>query len=193
MLGRDSFTGREIENRRALGTQWRALKTGGQVSVAPVRRAPLRIAHLRQDDEAGQILIHRAEAVVHPRTDARIASETVAAIHLIHRGGMIHTVDGATAEEADLIGHPREMRPVLRHVRAALTGLDELEGATHIVPLATFHRRLLLPFADELLEMQPLQRRFWIERVNVRGFARVRLGSRDCGFSDGGFEFEFDY
>jgi hypothetical protein len=60
----------EIENGRAFGAQRRALEMRGQVAVAPVRRAALRIADLGQHDEAGQILVHRTEPVVHPRTDA---------------------------------------------------------------------------------------------------------------------------
>ena len=60
------------------------------------------------------------------------------------------------------------MRPIIRHVRAALASLDELEWALYIVTFAGLHYRYLLPFADEFLEVQLFQRRLWIKRINVR-------------------------
>ena len=65
-LGAYSDGWREIENRRAFRTERRALKAGGQVAIAPVRRAALRIADFREDDESGQVLVQSAKAVVHP-------------------------------------------------------------------------------------------------------------------------------
>ena len=152
----DAGRRREIENGRAFRAQRRALVVRGQVAVAPVRGTSLRIAHLGQHDEAGQVLIERTEAIVHPRADAGIAAEAVAAVHLIHRGRMVHAVHGATAEEAEIIRDLGEMRPVVRHVRAALAGLDELEGALHVVAFAALKRGDLLAFTDELLEVQLL-------------------------------------
>ena len=162
---------REVENGRALRTQRRALELRGQVAVAPVRRAALRVADLGQDDETGQILIDRTEPVVHPRAYSRITAEAVPRIHLIHRGGMIDAVDGATAEEAKLIRDLREMRPVRGHVGAALSCLDEGKRAAHVVALAALHRRLLLSLADEFLEVHLLEHGLRIEGVDVRGTA----------------------
>jgi hypothetical protein len=158
----------EIENRRALRPERRALKAGGEVAVAPVGRAPLRIAHLGQHDEAWQVLVQRTQTVVHPRTDAGVAAETVAAVHLIHRGRVVHAVHGAAAEEADVVGHLREVRPIFRHVRAALAGLDELEGTLHIVAFPALKRGHLLPFANEFLEVQFRQRGLRVKGVDVR-------------------------
>ncbi len=158
----------EIQNGRAFRAQRRALEARGQVAVAPVRRTSLRIAYLGQHDEAGQVPIERTEAVVHPRADTGIASEAVAAVHLIHRGRMVHAVHGATTEETKVIRDLGEVRPVVRHVRAALAGLDELEGTLHVVALAALKRGDLLAFADELLEMQLFQRGLGVEGVDVR-------------------------
>jgi hypothetical protein len=162
---------REIENRRAFGPERRALEAGGEVTVAPVGRATLRVAHLWQHDEAGEVLVQSAKAVVHPRTDAGVAAEAVAAVHLIHRGGVVHAVHGATTEEAEVIGDFGEMRPVFRHVRAALAVLGKLERALNIVALAALHRGGLLVLADELLEVQFRQRGLGVEGVDVRGAA----------------------
>jgi hypothetical protein len=128
----------------------------------------LRIANFGQHDETGQVLIERTESVVHPRADAGIAAETIAAVHLIHRGRVVHAVHGAAAEEADVVGHLREVRPVFRHVRAALTCFDKLERALHIVAFATLHGRLLLAFAHELLEVHLCKHGLGIEGVDVR-------------------------
>ncbi len=56
---------------------------------------------------------------------------------------MVHAVHLAAAEEAELVRDAREVLPVLRHVRAALAALAELERALHVVALAAFHRGLL--------------------------------------------------
>ncbi len=167
-LGADSGGRCEIENGRTFRAQRCTLVVRGQVAVAPVRRAALRIAHLGQHDEAGQILIERAESVVHPRTDAGIAAEAVAAVHLIHGGRVVHAVHGAATEEANVIRDLGEMRPVYRHVRAALTGLDELERTLHVVTLAALKRGGLLVLANEFLEVQFRQRGLGVEGVDVR-------------------------
>ena len=66
---------------------------------------------------------------------------------------MIHTIDSTTTKETDVICDFSKMRPVLRHVRAAFSSLDELERALHIVAFATLHGRYLLSFSHELLEV----------------------------------------
>ena len=169
--GADTGRRREIENGRAFRAQRRALEARGQVAIAPVRRATLRIADFWQHDKSGQVLVQRAKAVVHPRADAGVAAEAIAAVHLIHRGGVVHAVHGAATEEANVIGDLGEMRPIVRHVRAALTVLGELEGTLHIVALAALHRGGLLVLADELLEVQFRQRGLGVEGVDVRGAA----------------------
>jgi hypothetical protein len=139
VLGRDAGRWGEIENGRAFGAQRRALEMRGQVAVAPVGCAALRVADFRQHNETGQVLIERAEAVVDPGADAGIATEAVAAVHLIHRRWMIDAVHGAATEEAEVIGNLGQVRPVFRHVGTALAGLDERERTAHVVALAAFH------------------------------------------------------
>ena len=135
----------QIENRRAFRPQRRALIRRRQKTVAPIRRATLRIRHFRQHDEARQIFVRRAEAVGHPRTDRRIAAEAIAGVHLIHRGRMIHGIDLAAAIETDVVDDFGEVLPILGHVGAALAGLAELERTLHVVAFAALHRRLMFP------------------------------------------------
>lgn len=146
----------------------RALETRGQVTIAPVRRAALRITDFRQHNKPWQILVLSAKTVVHPRTDAGVAAKTVAAVHLIHSSRMVHAVHCTAAKEADVIGNFREVQPIFCHVRAALTGFNEPEWTLHIVTFATFHRRLLPAFTQEFPEVQLRQSRLGIERVDLR-------------------------
>ena len=81
---------------------------------------------------------------------------------------MVHAVHGAAAEEANVIRDFRKVRPVVRHVRAALAGFDEFEGALHIVALAALHRGGLLILADEFLEVHLCQHGLGVESVDVR-------------------------
>ncbi len=84
---------------------------------------------------------------------------------------MVHTVDGAAAEEAKLVRDLREMRPVRGHVGSALSRLDEGKRTAHVVAFAALHRGLLLSLADEFLEVHLLEHWLRIEGVDVRGTA----------------------
>jgi hypothetical protein len=70
-----------------------------------ISRATLRITHLRQHNKAGEIIIDAPQPIIDPGSQAGIAPKAVAAVHLIHGGGMVDAIDGATAIEADLVGY----------------------------------------------------------------------------------------
>ncbi len=127
------------------------------------------ITDLGQNDEAGQILIERAESVVDPCADAGIATEAVAAVHLVHGRRVVDAVHGAAAEEANVIGDLGEVRPVFGHVGAALSMFGELERALHVVALAALHGGYLLSVAHELLEVHLREHGLGVEGVDVRG------------------------
>ena len=112
-------------------------------------------------------MIQGSKSIGHPGAERWIAAEAISAVHLVHRRRMIHAVDLASAEKAKLIGDVGKMRPVVGHVGAALSMLAEAERTLHVVAPATLHRRFLLAFANELLEVEILQLRFWIERVDM--------------------------
>ena len=81
---------------------------------------------------------------------------------------MVHAVHGAATEEAEVVGDLGEVRPIVRHVRAAPARLDESERALHVVTFAAFHRGLLLALTHELLEVQLFECRLGIEGIEVR-------------------------
>ena len=165
----DAGGGREIEDRRTLGAEGGALKTRGQVTIAPIGRAALRIGNFGENDEAGEILVEGAEAVVDPSPEAGIAAKAVATVHLIHRGRMVDAVDLAAAVEAEIVGDAGEVGPVRRHVGAALAGLDKFERTADVVAFAALHRGFLFPLAGEFIEVELGEHRLRVERVDVRG------------------------
>ena len=126
------------------------------------------VGNFGQDDEAGQVLVECAEAVVDPCADAGIAAEAVTAVHLIHGGRMIHAVDLTTAIETQVVGDLGEVFPIGRHVGAALADLMEIEWTAHVVAFATFHGGFLLPFAGELREVHLVEHGLRIEGIDVR-------------------------
>ena len=153
LLARDTLGRVQIENRRTLRAQRGALKVRRQKAVGPVRRAALRIGHLGQHDESGQILILRAEPVGDPRANRRIAAEPVAGVHVIIGGGMIDRLGLAPAIHAKLIGHPGEVFPVLAEIHAALPRFAKLERALHVIPFARAHGGEKLARALEFLQV----------------------------------------
>lgn len=142
--------------------------SGPGESRCPSWRASLRIRHCRQDHKPWQVLIHRAEAVGCPGSDCRVTAEAIAAVHLIHRGGVVDALHLTAAVEAELVGNAGEVLPVFCHVGSRLTGFAEAEGALHEVPLAALHRRLVTAGANKLLEMQLLELGLGVEGVDVR-------------------------
>jgi hypothetical protein len=153
MLAGDTFHGLKVQDRRTFGPQRRALKMGRQEAVAPVGSSPLRIRHLRQHQEAWQVLIERAQAVGYPGANGRIAAEAVAGVHLVHGRGMIHGIDLAATVEADVVRTAGEVLPVRSDIGAALARLAEGKRTLHKVAFAALHGRLRFPFADELLQV----------------------------------------
>ena len=165
------------------------METGREVAVAPVGGATLRVGNFGQDDKAGQVLIERAEAVVDPGADAGITAEAVAAVHLIHRGRVIDTVDLTTAKETEVVGDLGKVLPVGGHVGAALANFVKIERAAHVVAFAAFHGRLLFALAGKLRQMHAIEHGFGIERIDVRRAALhheenavLGLGGKVSGF-----------
>ena len=121
----------EVENRRAFGTQPRALVVRRQEAVAPVPRAALREGEFGHHDVAGQVLVHRAEAVSRPRAERGIGAEPAAGVHVKQRLGMVQRLRLAAAIVAQFIGHEwiGEILPLVAHLDARLADLVELERA----------------------------------------------------------------
>ena len=72
----------QVEHRLAVRAALHALINAGQKSRAPQLFAAIRLVAARdQHDEAGKILILRAQSIDHPGTHRRIAEASIAGLH----------------------------------------------------------------------------------------------------------------
>ena len=166
-LGADAGWRPEIEDRRALRPERRALIERREKAVRPVRGAALRKVDLGKNDESGQVLIRRAESIRHPRADRRVAAEAVARVHVVARRRVVDRLSDATAVVAKIVGDRSQAREEPVHRQPALAGSLELEGALDEVALAGRHRARELVLAMELLHVELVELRLGIERVDV--------------------------
>ena len=159
----------EVEDRRALGAEDRALVLGRHVAARPVLGAADRpAARVEHDDEAGQVLVHAAQAVVDPRAEARAAGEDLARVHLQHRRAVDRRVGGHRVQEGDVIDARGQVREQVADPLAALAVLLELPLRPDDPALV-----LLAAAAEGLhlhgLAVQAVQLRLVVERIDVAG------------------------
>ena len=115
---------REVEDRRALRAQQRALVGRRHVATRPVFRPRNRSAGgIEHDDEAREVFIHAAEAVVDPRAEAGRPRLDLAGVHLQHRRPMDRRVGSHRVEKGDVVHMRRDVREQLAHPLAALAVL----------------------------------------------------------------------
>ena len=142
-----------------------ALVNSRQKCALPVLRFLDRITAGAHRDESGQILVHGAEAVSHPRTHARARQPRIAAIHQQQRRLVIRHIRVHRANHRDVVDVLGDVRKQFAHLDAALAVLLELERrlkrrAGVALGLQIVHRqRLAVQFG---------QRRLRIERIHVR-------------------------
>ena len=82
----------------------RALERAGQKARLPVLGVLDRVAAGAHRDEAGQVLILGAQAVQHPRADARPRLHRVAAVHQHQRRLVIRHLGVHRADHGDVVG-----------------------------------------------------------------------------------------
>ena len=151
---------------RVLRVDVSSLKNARQKPALPVLRFLNRIAARAHRDEPGQILILGAQAVSHPRPDARPDQPRFAAVHQQQRRLVIRHVRVHRAN------HRRCHRCILGHVRKHFADLDP--ALAILVKLERRgKRRARFAFGLEIFHRQRLarvfrQRRLGIERVHVR-------------------------
>ncbi len=111
----------EIDDRAAGVADLHALVRGRHVAVAPVRRAVDRpAAMIREDDEAGQVLVLAPQPVGNPAADARMAGEDAAGVHLEQRWAVRGAERMHRADERDVVDVLGDVRKELRDLHAAL-------------------------------------------------------------------------
>ena len=94
----------QIEHRRALRAQQRALISGRHVAARPVLGAADRAAAgIEHHDEAGQVLVDAAQAVVDPRAQRGAAAEDAARVHLQHGRAVDRRIGGHRLDEGDVV------------------------------------------------------------------------------------------
>ena len=127
----------------------------------------------REHDIRGQVGIAAAEAVGHPRADARPARELRAGLHESDRGIVIDRLGVERADDRPLVGEARHVRHQLAEPRAALAILIELEHARRDreFRLPAGHGRQPLSFADARRQVFAAPRRelrLRVEKVHLR-------------------------
>ena len=135
---------RQVEDRRSVAAQHRALVDGGHVARAPVLGAADGAARgIEHHHEARQVLVHRAKPVVHPASERRRAAEQLAAVHHEHRAAVDGAVRVHALHERDVVHARGQVREQVAHPRAALAVLAE-------VPLGAHHAALVAVAAAAL-------------------------------------------
>ena len=177
-------TGRVVdeEDGVALAAERHPRVLARQVAARPQARGDglLLLAIGRRGDEhdkTRQVLIHRAEAIRGPGTEAGPAGHLVAGLHGADRRLVVDRFGVQRAHPADVIGHLAEVRQQVGiHPHAALAALleAELRRRDREPRLAAGHRRQPLALADavgQILVVPLLHLRLVIEQVHLRGTA----------------------
>jgi hypothetical protein len=86
------------------------------------------------DDEAGQVLIHRAEAIREPRPKARPREGLLAGAHLEGRAAVVDVVGDHRADDADVVDARRGLGQEFAYRRAGLAVLGKLPRRGEDVP-----------------------------------------------------------
>ena len=158
---------RQVEDRRPVAAQHGALVDGGHVARAPVLGAADGAAgRVEHHHEPRQVLVDRAEPVVHPAAERGRPAEQLAAVH--HQHGA--AVDGALGvhalDERDVVDAGGQVGEQVADPRAALAVLPE-------VPLGTDDAALVAVAAAALglhldgLAVEPVELGLVVEGVDM--------------------------
>src|SRR5687768_17054096 len=89
VLARDVLGAREIQNRRAGGTEQRALITCRQKAGTPIERSAFYAVAVSQHHVTGQVLAFAAQPISDPRARAGKARSSDAGVDLVKRRDVI--------------------------------------------------------------------------------------------------------
>ena len=159
-FGRDAGGIVDVEDRVASGAEADAGVFTGEIAARP-EPGPDRLHLLgvrrlgNENDERGEILIERAEAVAGPRSQAGAAVELVAGLHVGDRRLVVDRLGVHAANEAHLVGHARRVGKQFAdpHPTLAMLGKLELRRRDREAGLPRGHRREPLAVADALGEI----------------------------------------
>ena len=129
---RHSFRGLQIQHRRTLRAQARALKNRRQPARLPISdsdgRQTLRII---QNDVGGQILILAAQTVDRPGSEGGAVWEDAPALHQEHCGSVSEIGAEHGTNQGNIVRVLRQVRHHLRNFNSGLPMLGKLEGRRH--------------------------------------------------------------
>src|ERR1043165_2064184 len=135
-------------------------KSGGPIN----RTTGWKLSWVRQDNEGGQILIFRTEAVRKPGTQAGEAIHRKARIHLEGRRSVIETLGRHRIDEGHIVHAGGEVGKQLTHPQTGLTMLAESKR--------TFHQAARL--AKKSIDL-PLARQFFSVMFDQIGLVIVSI------------------
>ena len=126
-----------------------------------------------QDDERGQVVVHRPQAVRHPGAEAGPARDLVAGLHVGDRRLVVDRLGVHAPDEAQVVDHPRRVGQHLRDPHAALAVLLELvlRGSDREPLLAARHGREPLAHPDrvgQVLVVPLVHHRLVVVEVHLR-------------------------
>ena len=126
-----------------LGVDVGALVNPGQKRALPILRFLDRITARAHRDEAGQVLIHRAQPVSDPRTHARARQSRFAAIHQQQRRLVIRHIRVHRTNHRDVVDVFRDVRKQFADFDAALAVFFEFERRLKGRAGAAFGRQII--------------------------------------------------
>ena len=182
---------RQIEHGVSAAAQLHALMDRRQEAAPPqavIQRLVVRAAgparHHR--DERGEIFVFRTESIRQPRTEAGPSSKLCSRGEKRHRRIVIDRLGRKRLDEAQFVGHSRQMREQFADGRAALPVPRELEHRRHDGKffLARRHPRQPLSLPNRLGQVGAaplLQLGLVIEQFELRGGSRLKQVDHPLG------------
>ena len=172
---RDALGVAEVEDGVVAAAELDALVLGRQKTAPPRRGVErLRAASFREEnDEGGEVLVLRAQAVGEPRADRRTSALLRARLHKHHRRLVVDGLGVGGADDAELVDDLGRVREETAHPRPAPPVLLEINERAH-----ERERRLVRDHAGvalraphrvgDLLSVPPRQRRLVVEELELR-------------------------
>ena len=177
-LGRDTVRVVDIKDRVATGAERDAGVLAREVARRPEPgRDRLHLLGVRgpgdQDDERGQVVVHRPQAIRHPGAEAGPARVLVAGLHVGDRRLVVDRLGVHAPDEAQVVDHPGRVGEHLRDPHAALAVLLELvlRGSDREPLLAARHGREPLAHphrVGKLLVVPLVHHRLVVVEVHLR-------------------------
>ena len=161
----------QVEDRRAVGSQQRALIGGWQIPVCP-HRGPVdrRAAWILNHDVPRHVLVRAAQPVIDPRTDRGAAGELAAGGHMQGCRPVILVVCLDAVNEGQIVNVPRKIGKQFRQVATRLTVTAKVEFTTD-ARMGKAQPSLQLTgdvrYAGERLAVQCVQQGLVFERIHL--------------------------